>query len=151
MLTLFLDFDGVLHPEFCQASQHFCCLPHFEDAIRHIPGVTVVIASTWRLQRPLEQMLHQFSPDIAPLIVGITPTFNTLAHVPDTLLGYEREAECDAWLRMHQRSHLPWLAIDDRNWLFRPFSRSLFRVDGRTGLTAQQSRELVVKATTLHQ
>lgn len=146
MLTLFLDFDGVLHPEFCHERQHFCCLPQFEDAVRRIPDTSIVISSTWRLQRSVDQMRPFFSADIAGLIVGVTPTFNTLDSVPDALLGYEREAECDAWLRAQQRLHLPWLALDDRTWLFRPFNRALFLVDGQTGLTPQRAEALVAKA-----
>ena len=149
MFTLFLDFDGVLHPEFCHESQHFCCLSQFESAARRLPETSIVITSTWRIQRSLEQLREFFSADIAHQIVGVTPTFNTLESVPDVLLGYEREAECIAWLRSQQRSHLPWLALDDRPWLFRPFSRSLFRVDGQTGLTAQLSTSLVAKVASL--
>lgn len=48
MQTLSLDFDGVLHPEFCHESKHFCCLPFFEEAVRHAPDVEIVISSTWR-------------------------------------------------------------------------------------------------------
>lgn len=150
MLTLFLDFDGVLHPEFCHESRHFCCLPHFEHAVRHLHGCAIVVTSTWRLQRSLAQLRQYFTPDIANRIVGVTPAFNTLEEIPDTLLGYEREAECEAWLRAQQKSHLPWLAIDDRAWLFRPFNRSLFLVDGQTGLMPQRAEELVARATSLY-
>ena len=150
MFTLFLDFDGVLHPEFCHESQHFCCLPQFESAVRHFPETNIVISSTWRHQRSLEQMREFFSADVANRVVGVTPAFNTLDSVPDALLGYEREAECEAWLRAQQRSHLPWLALDDRPWLFRPFSRSLFRVDGQTGLTDQLSTSLAAKMASLY-
>lgn len=149
MLTLFLDFDGVLHPEFCHESKHFSCLPYFENALRRIPDAIIVITSTWRLQRSLEQMLPFFSADVASMVVGVTPRFNTLEGIPNTLLGYERQAECEAWLRSHQRSYLPWLAIDDRAWLFRPFNPSLFLVDGQTGMTSEQSESLVARALTL--
>lgn len=36
MKTLFLDFDGVLHPEHCRESRHFCCLPVFEQVLRSV-------------------------------------------------------------------------------------------------------------------
>ncbi|WCT24267.1 HAD domain-containing protein [Acidovorax temperans] len=53
MPILFLDFDGVLHPEHCHESKHFCCLPVLEDALRQAPEWQVVISSTWRLQKSL--------------------------------------------------------------------------------------------------
>lgn len=43
MPILFLDFDGVLHPEHCHESKHFCCLPVLEDALRQAPEWQVVI------------------------------------------------------------------------------------------------------------
>jgi hypothetical protein len=42
-------------------------------------------------------------------------------------------------------SYLPWLALDDRSWLFRPFCKSLFLVDGKTGLTALAGEQLQEK------
>lgn len=145
MPILFLDFDGVLHPEHCHESQHFCCLPLLESMVRQVPECALVITSTWRLHSPLERLRQRFSPDIADRIVGFTPRITELANVPDTLVGYEREAECHAWLWAHQAAHQPWLAVDDRSWLYRPFCRSLFLVNGRVGLTATACKQLFVR------
>jgi len=149
MQTLFLDFDGVLHPEFCHESKHFCCLPFFEEAVRHAPDVEIVITSTWRYQHRREDLARRFSADISQRVIGVTPYFPALDDVPDTLVSFEREAECNAWLRANGRVASPWLAVDDRSWLYRPFNRSLFLVNGKTGLTAQASRELVQRLLTL--
>lgn len=46
--VLFLDFDGVTHPEVCTAEQLFCCLPLIEEVLRRRPGVDIVISSSWR-------------------------------------------------------------------------------------------------------
>ncbi len=142
--TIFLDFDGVTHPEFCHESRHFSCLPFFEQVLRRVPGCEVVISSTWRLQVPIDGLRARFSPDVAHRVVGVTPRFFELVNVPDSLLGYEREAECNAWLRANDRSVFPWLAVDDRSWLYRPFNQSLFLVDGKTGLTAEMAEELII-------
>lgn len=56
MLILFLDFDGVLHPEHCHESKHFCRLPILEAALRQVPETKVVITSTWRLEQSLENL-----------------------------------------------------------------------------------------------
>ena len=140
--TLFLDFDGVIHPEFCHESRHFCCLPMFEQVLRRCKDWDVVITSTWRLQRSFESLRAVFSGDVASRVLGVTPRFAELNDVPNSLLGYEREAECNAWLRENDRIVFPWLAIDDRSWLFRPFNSSVFLVDGKTGLTAEVAEEL---------
>lgn len=143
MRTLFLDFDGVLHPEFCHESKHFSCLSTFEHVLRAVPDCDVVIASTWRLHTPLDGLRSRFSLDVASRIIGATERFGQLRSVPNTLLGYEREAECIAWLRSHDRAIFPWLAVDDRPWLYRPFNRSVFLIDGKTGLTMDKAEELI--------
>nr|WP_255424923.1 HAD domain-containing protein [Acidovorax sp. 100] len=146
---MFLDFDGVLHPEFCHESRHFSCLSTFEQALRVTPNCEVVITSTWRLYTPLDSLRSRFSSDIAPRIIGATGQFGQLESIPDTLLGYEREAECIAWLRANGRAASPWLAVDDRSWLFRPFNRSVFLIDGRTGLTMDKAEELITRLRNL--
>ncbi len=149
MPILFLDFDGVVHPEHCHESKHFCCLPVLEDALRQAPEWQVVISSTWRLQKSLDQLRSRFSADIAERVVGETPRFNNLVDVPSSLVAYEREAECQAWLRSNDVPYLAWLALDDRSWLFRPFCKSLFLSDRKTGLafaTLFDSAEDVARA-----
>jgi hypothetical protein len=143
--TLFLDFDGVTHPEFCHESKHFSCLSVLEHVLRQVPGCDVVISSTWRYQQTLESLRSLFSDDIAPRVIGVTPQFRHLENIPDSLLGYEREAECNAWLRSNGRVFLPWLAADDRPWLYRPFSKHLFSVNGKTGLTVGVASELLIR------
>ena len=149
MPTLFLDFDGVLHPEFCHESRHFCCLPVLEEVVRQVPDCELVITSTWRLQQPLGRLRERFSRDVAARIVGATPKIGDLVDVPQPLVSYEREAECNAWLRAHDRAYLPWLAVDDRSWLYRPFCRSLFLVEGRTGLTSLLGAQLLSRLRNL--
>lgn len=145
MPIIFLDFDGVLHPEHSHESRHFCCLPVLQHALGQFADFHLVIASTWRLQVPLERLRRRFPPDLEVRIAGVTPRISELNDVPQTLLNYEREAECHGWLRANGASHLPWLAIDDRSWLYRPFCKSLFLVDGKTGLTSLQGHQLVAR------
>ena len=85
MPILFLDFDGVLHPEHCHESRHFCCLPILEDALRQVAECQVVITSTWRLEKSYEDLLQRFSPDIAAMIDGVTPRYCDLTNVPNTV------------------------------------------------------------------
>lgn len=54
--TLFLDFDGVLHPEFCHESKHFMHREAFEAVMRVLSNVDLVISSTWRHHRSLEEL-----------------------------------------------------------------------------------------------
>jgi hypothetical protein len=103
MPILFLDFDGVLHPEHCHESKHFCRLPVLEDALQKVPDTKVVITSTWRLEQSLENLRQRFSPGIANMIQGVTPRYSDLKNVRNTLVSYQREAECHAWLWSNPR------------------------------------------------
>ena len=149
MPILFLDFDGVLHPEHCHESKHFCRLPVLEDALQKVPDTKVVITSTWRLEQSLENLRQRFSPGIANMIQGVTPRYSDLKNVRNTLVSYQREAECHAWLWSNDLPHCNWLAVDDRSWLYRPFCKSLLLVDGRDGLTEATGYELVTRLHSL--
>ncbi len=142
---LFLDFDGVMHPEFCHESKHFVHLDTFEAVMRAAPEVELVISSTWRRKRSLDELKALFSTDVAARIVGATPLYTQLANVPVGLVGYEREAECRSWLRQHGRVTQEWLAVDDRSWNFRPFNPHVFLVDGEVGLDADAAAKLAAR------
>jgi len=69
MPVLFLDFDGVLHREFCHTSMHFECEPSFASAI-HGLDVEIVVTSTWRHNRELKQIMELLSDPVSSRIVG---------------------------------------------------------------------------------
>lgn len=121
-MLLFLDFDGVLHPFFPSAdltdeeNQHFSYLPCFEDAIRTSPlfeQIEIVISSTWRLNRSIEEIKAFFSPDIAQKILGGTPQVTK----EDGADG-ARLIEVEAWLEQNKREHEDWIGIDDNVYLY---------------------------------
>jgi hypothetical protein len=49
--TLFLDFDGVLHPEYCHPDRFFEALPLLATVLLPRPWVEVVVSSNWRYER----------------------------------------------------------------------------------------------------
>ncbi len=75
MKTLFLDFDGVLHPAspFNRDAGALCHLERFESVMRDFPDWKIVISSSWREEFSLEEIQSFFSKDIAARIVGGTP------------------------------------------------------------------------------
>jgi hypothetical protein len=141
-MILFLDFDGVLHPEPCLREQAFCQLPRVERILRDFASVEIVISSTWRLdwKDPAEstsQMRKHFSADIAPSVIGVTPDHRYLERstAPKGLGEYQREWECRSWLRTHRKKGTPWLALDDRVWWFQPNSPNVMIVPFYSGFT----------------
>lgn len=149
-MILFLDFDGVLHPESLNSRQPLLChLPLLEDVLREFPQVEVVISSTWRLRwldphlATIELRKH-FSPDIAQRVVDVTPHYAYLDPnaTPDSLFAYPRHREIEAWLRTNRPPGTAWVALDDRAYWFKPFLKNLLVTDPGTGLTAQDLDEL---------
>jgi len=146
-LTLFLDFDGVLHPDPCAPEVWFCRRDLVQNILREFPQVDIVLSSTWRLRDPLDtsgnHLKCYFSGDIAGRIVGVTPNHKDLdrSQAPDGMDLYPREWECITWLRANRPYSQNWLALDDKAFLFRPFSKNLMLINAATGFVgADESR-----------
>ena len=146
-MIVFLDFDGVLHPEPCADDELFCHLPSIEEVLREFPHVLVVISSAWRLayrHRPISRLRKYFSQDIARRIVGMTPDYRRAdeAMAPRGLGLFLRQWECIGWFRPHRPPGIPWIAIDDRDYLFQPCCSNLILCDSAIGFTAAHAGEL---------
>jgi hypothetical protein len=134
-MILFLDFDGVLHPEHMGESTPadvvFCHLPRFESVMRDFPAVKIVISSMWRYDFSLDELKARFSPDIAVRIIGTTPMTNRTdaPYVPA-----RREKEILAWLADSGCDATPWLALDDAAWQFEQYLNQLVPCTWYVGL-----------------
>lgn len=133
---LFLDIDGVLHPDPTEQSNAFCQREHLWRLLESCPALSVVVTSEWRLRHSLPILVdlilsgHSAPNALADRFVGVTPDFNDLKN---TYRG--RERECLAWLC--EAGHPgPWLALDDVAANFEFGSARLVLTDYRTGLTA---------------
>lgn len=117
-MILFLDFDGVLHPEgeghLPSDGTEFCFLPRLETLLRQFPHVDVVISSSWRERLPYEALIEPFSEDIRRRIIGTTPSRR-----PGRAHSYaHRETEILAWIELHGVEGQKWVALDDAEWQF---------------------------------
>lgn len=134
-ITLFLDFDGVLHPDHSPPAQLLCRLDLFEPWIRQQPAqLEVVISSTWRQKHTFDALRGMFAPDVGTRMVGVTPPFHHIDDVPYEIYPFPREVECLEWLRVHRTPSSRWLALDDGERLFRPFCENLVLTDPQSGL-----------------
>jgi hypothetical protein len=106
-MTLFLDFDGVLHPKGADPGDYFCHLSRLEAVLRHWPDVRIVISSTWQDAYSLPALRRRFSPDIAERIIGGTREADPDGEAED------RHDEIRAYLRHVGALASPWVALDD--------------------------------------
>lgn len=110
--VIFLDFDGVLHPVHPRddlpenEAQPFCYMPRFAAVLRDFPEAVIVISSTWRLHRNIDQLRTYFPADLQSRLVGMTPDL-----ADDERFG-GRQLEALAWLKEH-RPGAAWIALDD--------------------------------------
>lgn len=129
---VFLDFDGVTHPEVCKKEKLFTCLPLIETVLRrHLPA-QIVISSSWRTHHPLSELRAFFAPDIRQRVLGSTPVTPRNQAVPAA--PHVRQTECETWLTTHRPGH-PWIAIDDVPWLFAVGCPNLLLTNHRVGFT----------------
>lgn len=141
-MILFLDFDGVLHTEPCfDQTKSFCFLPRLESVLRDYPQIKIVISSTWRESRSLEELQNLFSEDIAKRVVGVTPSWRDFPELFE-VNGYQRHTEILIWLRYSAEPWVKWIAIDDKSFLFKPFLKNLVRTQSLIGFDATAECQL---------
>jgi len=115
-MIIFLDFDGVLHPFFprkdlpAEENQLFSYLPRLEGVLRDFPALKIVIASSWRINRPWENVINAFSLDITARIIGTTPVLIQKEPPYRRHLRYE---EILNFLNNNNLSAAQWIALDD--------------------------------------
>jgi hypothetical protein len=157
--VIFLDFDGVLHPEGCAERDHFCFLPNFSEALKTadpFQSTPIVISSLWRHHCTLKQIRNYFPDNIAAQIVGVTP-YMTDADARlvtdwapfggDQSKTCHRQREIIMWMNAYS-SEGNWLAIDDRASYFHKDTPNLFLVpklvyQGDSGITDFQRPALL--------
>jgi hypothetical protein len=121
IFPVFLDFDGTVHPEVCTEAELFVDLPRLEAVVRAFQDVRIVISSSWRLHRTLDEMSALFSDDIRPRILGETPVFGDGSSMPQ---GHRRR-EALAFLDARGLDRDRWVALDDMAQLWEPLDRRI--------------------------
>ena len=130
---LFLDFDGVLHPLFPRTdrtheeNQHFEGCSRLANVLDRVaPRIKIVVSSTWRYRRSIEELKALLGP-LGGRVVGSTPILN---------LQHEgvRELEAQQWLEQYTRNHsrpvVRWFAMDDVLSIWTSHNKVLVTNDG---------------------
>lgn len=134
-MILFLDFDGVLHPDPCfEESRLFEHAPLLAPVLDEYAEVSLVLSTSWRTQYDLPELTARMPADLRSRVVGVTPLFSAIRPAP-ALVPYRREAECIAWLAANEQTDRQWIALDDRPSLFTPYCERLICCDSAIGLT----------------
>lgn len=142
--SIFVDFDGVTHPDQEYGKDYFCHLPLLEEVLCEYPEVDAVISSSWRIKYAIGELRGFFSGEIAPRVLGVTPSIKEPSSnwLPGQGCSHAREWECESWMRQSRPRGTPYVAINDRATWFRPSCPVLFHTDARTGFTPQNQATL---------
>jgi hypothetical protein len=144
-VILFLDFDGVLHPDPCARRERlFEHAPRLAQALEPFPEVCIVLSTAWRNMHPLGHLMGCLPEPLSRRVIGSTPNFGDFAARPK-LVPYRRHAECEQWLLAQDHMALPWLAIDDRAHWFEPYCESLVACDPAIGFDDDAAARLFTK------
>ncbi len=124
---LYLDFDGVLHPNSFDKGKAFCLMPMLERALNG-SDVRIVVSSSWRHHESKAYIQNLFPASIRPLLSGFTG-----------------EALAGRWTRWHEISQhaashdvTEWRALDDAASQFPPDCANLNCCEGHMGLQKTQ-------------
>lgn len=148
---LFLDFDGVLHPDpdpdqWPERGPCFTCLPVLEEALRGL-DCHIVITSGWRGLYPLSDLIAQLG-ELGPRVGDIT---SFLSHLPPKWNKGRavRQAEVLRWLEINGQQNTPFLVLDDWADGFEPAWPALYLADGKTGLRPEDCKPIRVRLSRL--
>ena len=135
-MIVFLDIDGVLHPDPATVEQAFCRRHLLCKLLLARTNLHVVISSDWRFHYSLPELTKLIvageTSSLNKRFIGITPVLPGAKH------EYEgRQQECLQWLNDHDATNHPWLAIDDVAGNFTYDSPRLVLTDYRIGLSAK--------------
>lgn len=131
--VLFLDFDGVLHPEDSRQTGMFVHMDAFANVVRaHLDTVDIVISSSWRESFAFVQLLEFFPEDIQDNVVGMTPVFEK------SCANGMRGKEIAAYCKRHGLEDADILVLDDSRAMFDAGDAARVRwVNPQTGLTTE--------------
>jgi len=140
-LIVFLDFDGVLHPDPCRDEQLFEQAPRLVRALEEFPEASVVLSTSWRTFLGFKQLVTPLDEELQRRVIGVTPRFNDFPAAPG-LVPYRRQAECVQWLAENGMDDAAWLALDDRASWFEPYCENLVACDALVGFNEEAAGRL---------
>lgn len=130
---LFLDFDGVLHPLFPRTdrtheeNQHFEGCSRLANVLDRVaPRIKIVVSSTWRYKRSMEELRSLVGP-LGGRLIGMTPILNLQE---DGTRELEAQQWLDTYTRNHARPIVRWCALDDVPSLWTSREKLLVTGDG---------------------
>ena len=131
---LFLDFDGVLHPNFSHERDYFCRVDLLMNTLgNESRGLEVIISSSWRFHHSFNELLGYLPQALQKIVSGATPEVEPGRH--------QRYREICAYLIQYEHV-TDWRALDDDLNEFPKDCKKLISCNGRVGLDGGSANQL---------
>jgi hypothetical protein len=152
-VILFLDFDGVLHPDavYLRQSGHielraegalFMWADRLTTALEPYPDARIVLSTSWARHLGFSRARKALPADLAARVVGATWHSAMGKGWPD-YIAWDKQTRFEQIAAYMSRlpAPVPWLAIDDddRGWPDAQRSNLVF-TDGPAGLSAEDAQ-----------
>ena len=145
---LFLDFDGVLHPDFARGKNLFSANPLLWQLLDECQHIEVVFSTSWREIHPVDELIQFVTTGggehHAARFIGTTPSI-VAERGANVTQYYRRETEIKLWLLGNGQSHRSWIALDDLKEYFSPDCPNLIPIDHITGLKPGHMEVLITR------
>jgi hypothetical protein len=130
---LFLDFDGVMHPNPPGEAGPFVHMPLLADWLRERREILVVISSSWAHTGALsvDELVCLFPEDLQSRVIGATQP----GQEDERFL---RNSEISRYLAENRIEDAPWVALDDDAASFYTGWPKLVLCASKTGLTEER-------------
>lgn len=151
--TLYLDFDGVLHPDNAYIDNRgrvrlegpgalFMWAPTLAQALEDHPDIDIVLSTSWVPTKSFSYARKSLPADLAVRVTGAT-WHSSFRHDYDKKVWWDHSTRCEQILAdVNRRGRAGWLAIDDDHADWVPaFTEHLVRTHGDTGLGSPWVRE----------
>lgn len=160
-MILFLDYDGVLHPDevfltksgpkLCSAGQLFMWAPILEELLRPYPEIQIVLSTSWVRHLGFTKAKNRLSEELQGRVVGSTWHSSMGKNWADQI-WWDQSSRYRQILRYVTRAMATeWIALDDdaANWPSKYRSR-LVHVAGAAGLSSRSAQaDLIHKISSI--
>ena len=111
-------------------------MPKLEAVIELFPSLEIVITSSWREEKSLDELIKLLGTNIGQRVVGTTPI------IDDAFLHFVRYHEVSEYLKTVTERDKTWVALDDESGNY-PKDAPVVLVDRRTGFTSVDQEILI--------
>lgn len=146
MRVICLDVDGVLNSH--ERHENGYCginpvnVKAFNQVLKAVPDLKIVISSSWRYMIPEAMSLKGF--EYMLLVCGVNCQGRVIGLTPRDEEILTRGGQIAYWLKQHKEV-TKYIIVDDMDWDFKELRLNYYKTDPATGLQEKDVNEVIKK------